>query len=329
MKKRRSKVISSENEPLRVMINGREEIIYGTEEELSKSNEEKKLIFSNWEEKRKAEQELSASQEDKTPETDEFTWVSPDEDLKDDPKVVTPFKKKMHDKGNKKAQGLFVYFMKRFATTIVFAILLGTGLGVFALNLSTTKEAVPATSSFDTDESKPVKAGDSSENSSATKENHNFKTFVVQVGKFSAKEGAESLVSQIINKGYAAISLTRDDGHYVIGGLSGEKQITLQLEQILKETDFDAWGGKELSFPLDSNVNQAFEKAAELSSKAILGAEVSAENIAELKAETDKVQSSGDNQSLINSLHKVENLLKKPTAENGWKSQQLLLNQLK
>ncbi|MDA1477450.1 SPOR domain-containing protein [Bacillus changyiensis] len=329
MKKRRSKVISSENEPLRVMINGREEIIYGTEEELSKSNEEKKLIFSNWEEKRKAEQELSASQEDKTPEADEFTWVSPDEDLKDDPKVVTSFKKKKHDKGSEKAKGLFGYFMKRFATTIVFAILLGTGLGVFALNLSTTKESVPATSSFDRDESKPVKAGDSSENSSATKEKHNFKTFVVQVGKFSTKEGAESLVSQIINKGYAAVSLTKDDGHYVIGGLSGEKQITLQLEQILKETDFDAWGGKELSFSLDSDVSEAFEEAAELSSKAILGAEVSAENLAELKAETDKIQSLGDNQNLINSLHKVEHLLIKPTTENGWKSQQLLLNQLK
>ncbi len=43
------------------MINGREETIYGNEKEFSNRNEEKKFTFSNWEEKRKAEREISAS----------------------------------------------------------------------------------------------------------------------------------------------------------------------------------------------------------------------------------------------------------------------------
>ncbi|MET1138874.1 SPOR domain-containing protein, partial [Bacillus subtilis] len=61
MKKRKSKKNSAkkapEQDPLKVMINGREETIYGNEKEFSNRNEEKKFTFSNWEEKRKTERE--------------------------------------------------------------------------------------------------------------------------------------------------------------------------------------------------------------------------------------------------------------------------------
>ncbi|MDI3411272.1 hypothetical protein QKW52_17550 [Bacillus sonorensis] len=56
--------------------------------------------------------------------------------------------------------------------------------------------------------------------------------------------------------------------------IAGEKQMTSQLGQILIDHDFEAWGGKELSFSLDSGLSPTFKEAAELSAKAILGAEV-------------------------------------------------------
>ncbi|WP_231516510.1 hypothetical protein [Bacillus sp. MBGLi79] len=52
MKKRKSKKNSAkkvpQEDPLKVMINGREETIYGNEKEFSNRNEEKKFTFSNW-----------------------------------------------------------------------------------------------------------------------------------------------------------------------------------------------------------------------------------------------------------------------------------------
>ncbi|MDI3411271.1 SPOR domain-containing protein [Bacillus sonorensis] len=43
-----------------------------------------------------------------------------------------------------------------------------------------------------------------------------LKAFAVQAGKFFSKEGAETLASQIVEKGYAAVPLEKDDGYYVI-----------------------------------------------------------------------------------------------------------------
>ncbi|MEC1354890.1 SPOR domain-containing protein [Bacillus sonorensis] len=343
MKKRKSKRNSPRNigkeDPLKVMINGKEETIYGTEKEAPKKNQEKKLTFSNWEEKRKAEQEVSASKENSKPETDdEFTWAPPDEEedvFQDDPKVVAPYKKKNEGKVYQKAKKSFSYPFKRFAVTIIFAVLLGTGLGVFALNLASNQEEVPASASLGADEGggKTAKAGDTTGSDGGEKAvseaGADLKAFAVQAGKFSSKEGAETLASQIVEKGYAAVPLAKDDGYYVIAGIAGEKQMTSQLGQILIDHDFEAWGGKELSFSLDSGLSPAFKEAAELSAKAILGAEVTEKNIADLKAEIDGIQPEGDSKKVKEGILKAVDLLEKPTATNGWKSQQLLLSQIK
>lgn len=340
LKKRKSKKNSAGNtpkeDPLKVMINGKEETIYGTAKaEAQEKNKEKKLTFSNWEEKRKAEQEISASKEDGKPETDEFTWAEPDGEeavFKDDPKVVTPYQKKHEAKGSQKAKRTFSYPVKRFAMTIIFAVLLGTGLGVFALNLASDKGEVPASGSLgaNAEDGGAVKAGDSDDGKQAAGEaGADFKGFAVQAGKFSSKEGAETMASQIVEKGYAAVPLAKDDGYYVIAGITGEKQMTSQLGQILIDRDFDAWGGKELSFSLDSDLSPAFKEAAELSAKAILGAEVTEKNVADLKAEIDGIKPNGDSEKVKEGILKAVNLLEKPTAANGWKSQQLLLSQMK
>ncbi|MDQ9098339.1 SPOR domain-containing protein [Bacillus licheniformis] len=343
MKKRKSKKNSAkkapEQDPLKVMINGREETIYGNEKEFSNRNEEKKFTFSNWEEKRKAEREISASKEDGTHETGEFTWTPPDEEetvYKDDPKVVAPYQKKNEPKNNHKTKTSLTYPVKRFAATIVFAVLLGTGLGLFALNLATHKEGVPASGSLgaDAENGQTVKAGDSGAEEKKSGEKNSgqagesFNSFAVQAGKFSSKEGADTLASQIADKGYAAVSIAKDDGFYVIAGITGEKQMTSELGKILIENDFEAWGGKELPVAIESGLLEPFKEAAELSAKAILGAEVTSQNIADVKAQLDGAQSKGS-EEVKKSILEAVNLLEKPTAANGWKSQQLLLGQIK
>lgn len=342
MKKRKSKKNSAkapEQDPLKVMINGREETIYGNEKEFSNRNEEKKFTFSNWEEKRKAEREISASKEDGTHETGEFTWTPPDEEetvYKDDPKVVAPYQKKNEPKNNRKTKTSLTYPVKRFAATIVFAVLLGTGLGLFALNLATHKEGVPASGSLgaDAENGQTVKAGDSGAEEKKSGEKNSgqagesFNSFAVQAGKFSSKEGADTLASQIADKGYAAVSIAKDDGFYVIAGITGEKQMTSELGKILIENDFEAWGGKELPVAIESGLLEPFKEAAELSAKAILGAEVTSQNIADVKAQLDGAQSKGS-EEVKKSILEAVNLLEKPTAANGWKSQQLLLGQIK
>ncbi|MFC1287143.1 SPOR domain-containing protein [Bacillus paralicheniformis] len=344
MKKRKSKKNSAkkapQEDPLKVMINGREETIYGNEKEFSNRNEEKKFTFSNWEEKRKAEREISASKEDGKPETDEFTWTPPDEEetvYKDDPKVVAPYQKKNEAKNNRKAKTSLTYPLKRFAATIIFAVLLGTGLGLFALNLATHKEGVPASGSLgaDAENGQTVKAGDSGAEEKKSGEKNSgqagesFKSFAVQAGKFSSKEGAETLASQIADKGYAAVSIAKDDGFYVIAGITGEKQMTSEIGKILIENDFEAWGGKELPVALEPGLLEPFKEAAELSAKAILGAEVTSQNIADVKAELDGAKLKGESDEVKKSILEAVNLLEKPTAANGWKSQQLLLSQIK
>ncbi|MCY9274656.1 SPOR domain-containing protein [Bacillus haynesii] len=346
MKKRKSKKNSAkkapQEDPLKVMINGREETIYGNEKEFSNRNEEKKFTFSNWEEKRKAEREISASKEDGTPETSEFTWTPPDEEetvYKDDPKVVAPYQKKNEakNKNNRKTKTSLTYPVKRFAATIIFAVLLGTGLGLFALNLATHKEGVPASGSLgaDAENGQTVKAGDSDADEKKSGEKNSgqagesFNSFAVQAGKFSSKEGAETLASQIADKGYAAVSIAKNDGFYVIAGITGEKQMTSELGKILIENDFEAWGGKELPVALEPGLLEPFKEAAELSAKAILGAEVTSQNIADVKAKLDDAKSKGESEEVKKSILEAVNLLEKPTAANGWKSQQLLLGQIK
>lgn len=92
MKKRKNKKNSKAAEKaLKVTINGKEETVY--EQETPENETDKNMTFSNWEEKRRAEQEVAASHEH--PDEDEFNWDSEEDKVfKEDPKVVPPYQKK-------------------------------------------------------------------------------------------------------------------------------------------------------------------------------------------------------------------------------------------
>ncbi|MEC1289911.1 SPOR domain-containing protein [Bacillus mojavensis] len=332
MKKRKQKKISkAEEKALKVTINGKEETVY--EQETPKTEQEKNMTFSNWEEKRKAEQEVAASHEH--PDEDEFNWESEEDKVfKDDPKVVPPYQKKkskLYSKGKTGAAKP----VKRVAATIAFAAVLGTGLGLFALNISGNKEASAPASLDDSLGSQTAKAGDTAEEKQSTagekqaaQTEGTYKTYAVQAGKFSNEKGAETLTEQLTEKGYSAVSLSKDDGYtYVIAGLASDKAVAQQVGQLLIDNDFEAWGGKELSLSIESDMTGPFKKTAELSVKAILGEDITKASVEKIKNSLGKTEAAetGEKKAILQALKELED----PSAEAGWKAQQQLLAVIK
>jgi stage II sporulation protein B len=332
LKKRKQKKISkAEEKALKVTINGKEETVY--EQETPKTEQEKNMMFSNWEEKRKAEQEVAASHEH--PDEDEFNWDSEEDKVfKDDPKVVPPYQKKKSKLYSKGKTGT-AKPVKRVVATIAFAAVLGTGLGLFALNISGNKEASAPASLDASLGSQTAKAGDTAAEKQSTagekqaaQTEGTYKTYAVQAGKFSNEKGAETLTEQLTEKGYSAVSLSKDDGYtYVIAGLASDKAVSQQVGQLLIDSDFEAWGGKELSLSIESDMTGPFKKTAELSAKAILGEDITKASVEKIKNSLGKTEAAetGEKKAILQALKELED----PSAEAGWKAQQQLLAVIK
>lgn len=333
LKKRKSKKHSkAKNNALKVTINGQEETMYGQED--VNEGGEKTVTFSNWEETKKAEQETAASHED--PKEEDFNWdhEKNSEVFEDDPKVVPPYQKKKNGPHfPKKKQPSSP--VKKAVTTIAVAAVLGTGLGLVALNMSGSKEASAPASADKGSQGQTVKAGDVSKDKSETagtgdaeSSAGNYKTYAVQAGKFSSEKGAQTLVDQLTEKGYSAVSLAKEDGYtYVIAGLAAEKSLSQQLGQTLIDHDFEAWGGKELSFAVDSGLEDSFKQASELSAKAITGKDLSKTEVAEAAKAADGADAADKKQkeAVLQALKELET----SGAESGWKAQKELLSVVK
>lgn len=334
VKKRQAK-----KQGLKVNINGKEEMLHEDDHQPPKQQEDDQVTFSNWEEKRQSEQETAASEEEPAkPKEEDFQWDdAADHIYHSDPKVVTPYQKKKGSFDQKfgKNRGPF----KRVMTTIVFAVVLGTGLGVFALSLSQDGTQNPSGGDISVSASgnqSSMKAGgdappadtadESKENKDEKSASGSFSTYVVQAGKFSSEKGADELVGSLKEAGYAGKKVSMDDGYYVIAGLATEQGMTSAVGKKLIDQHFEAWGGKELSFQVPEELTSLIEKASVLSSKVIAGDDVDQKDVAQLISELESAKTT--DAPAKSSLLKAVQLLNEPTAENGWKSQQALLDQL-
>ncbi|WP_197414603.1 SPOR domain-containing protein, partial [Bacillus sp. AM 13(2015)] len=153
-----------------------------------------------------------------------------------------------------------------------------------------------------------------------------FSTYVVQAGKFSSEKGADELVGSLKEAGYAGKKISMDDGYYVIAGLATEQGMTSAVGKKLIDQHFEAWGGKELSFQVPDELTSLIEKASLLSSKVIAGDDVDQKDVTQLISELESAKTT--DAPAKSSLLKAVQLLNEPTAENAWKSQQALLDQL-
>lgn len=334
VKKRQAK-----KQGLKVNINGKEEMLHEEDHQPQKQQGDQ-VTFSNWEEKRQSEQETAASEEEPSkPKEEDFQWDdAADHIYHSDPKVVTPYQKKKgsFDQKFSKNRGPF----KRVMTTIVFAVVLGTGLGVFALSLSKDGSANPSggdhisvsasgsgPSAKAGGDAPPADLADTSKDNEGEKSaSGHFSTFVVQAGKFSSEKGADDLVDSLKEAGYAGKKVSMDDGYYVIAGLATEQGMTSAVGKKLIDQHFEAWGGKELSFQVPDELTGLIEKASVLSSKMIAGDDVDQKEVTQLISELENAKTT--DAPAKSSLLKAVQLLNDPSAENGWKSQQALLDQL-
>lgn len=328
------------SETIKIKINGKDRPLSQAEEA------QEKIPFSSWEEKLKAENEVASAKQPVDKE-DEFPWLLPDEDdqdFKDDPKVVTPSKKKklisnqtitpyLYPNKNNRKQQIISFPLKRILTIFLLAVGLGVVFGYVALNfLSNEDMPATATPSEVIDDAVPIE-----ENSDKQKEDTQaaatstatLQLYAVQGGIFSAKDGAETVASDIKGKGFASVVMEIDGSYTVFAGLGKEKTETDSLNGLYKQKEFpDFWGGKQLSLKIatGSSADQWVSSIQDLSSfasSAANGKSITEEDVNKIETTLMGIKTSNETEkSLVDKLLQAAESIKN---NQGWDAQQNLL----
>ncbi len=227
------------NNRISIKINGNEQLI----EETSKNTEKIQSKSSNLQEESlaplKANEEIAAAKEDK----EEFDWVLPTyeevendrtsnivqiEDVRNKPKK-TPYMSLVKQKGKgvnrRNPSGIKALFI-----SIILAVIVGLGLGAMILNLISDVEDIPA-SVNNGQPSLPVnssgKENEEAEPGQATPttslELPPIKAAAVQLGKFTTKESANSVVEGAKGTGFPATAIEADGFYFVFIGIGLDK----------------------------------------------------------------------------------------------------------
>ncbi|WP_226667201.1 hypothetical protein [Metabacillus litoralis] len=331
------------SETIKIKINGEDRPVSQFEEP------SKDIAFSTWEEKVKAEKEM-ASAKQPVNEEDDFPWLLPDEgdaDFTDDPKVVTPAKKKksysnstvapyLYSKKSDRKVPHIAFPFKQIITIVLLAIGVGTGFGYIALNFLSNKD-MPVTATPDEGsevaipgdtEEDPAGGGEPKDQNASAASNATLQVYAVQGGIYTTKEGAETVVAQIKEKNLASTYLELDGKYTVLAGLGKAKSETDALNEMYKQKDFsEFWGGKQLGLEIStsSSADQWVNIITELSplaSAAATGAGVSSENITKLESQIMAISHNDAEKPVIEKLLQAIASLKE---QNGWQAQQNLL----
>lgn len=210
-----------------IKINGKESKVKKEEKETTDFVEtEKPLIFVE-------NEEVAAAQEE---EEDDFSWVLPDEGLKNHSQKekeipVIPIEDLRQTKGPsklqylpKKKKGVQLFSVKQFAVSIVLAIILGSGFGVMILKIVEDVNAGPVENEAPTkvpDETPPT-AGEQKDTPASSQVAIDLETLsagVVQGGSFSTIENANTRVDEIKGKGFAATAVELNGSFFVVAGI--------------------------------------------------------------------------------------------------------------
>ncbi|WP_299091737.1 SPOR domain-containing protein [uncultured Metabacillus sp.] len=330
--------------------------INGKERQLSQEDTAEELAVSSWDEKLKAEKEV-ASAKQPIEEEDDFPWLLPEEDdsiFKDDPKVVTPSKKKIrfsnqtvtpyqysNNKIRKKINGTFPF--KKMMTIIVLAIVLGFMFGLIGLNFLSNEDMPTMGSSVNVTSEDSTATGESpnQENNNDDKDTAGNESaastatlnlYAVQGGIFSAKTGAETVASKIKEKGFAATVIETNGSYTVFAGFGKERTETGSLSEMYQKQNFadiEFWGGKELSLTIStgSAAQQwatAIQELSSLAAAAANGNTPSQEAVTEIETTIKSIKANGEEEKTL-----IENLLKAAESiknNSGWDAQQYVLD---
>lgn len=214
-----------------IKINGKEPKVKAEEKDTTKFVETEEPLT------RVENEEVAAAQEE---EEDDFSWVLPDENLKNQPSKereipVIPIEDLRHSKGPskipylpKKNRGIQLFSVKQFTISLVLAVVLGIGFGFMILKVvedvnAGSAEAENPSQVTDNNSTPADNPKDKPASSQVAIELEALSTGIVQGGKFSTAESANSVVNDITNKGFAATSIEMDGAFYVIAGIAAEQ----------------------------------------------------------------------------------------------------------
>jgi stage II sporulation protein B len=299
--------------------------------------------ISSWEEKLQAEKEMASAKK----EEEDFPWLLPDEDdtiFEDDPKVVTPKKKKIlsnstvtpfvYSKKTKSKSNVVAFPLKQMFTVILMAICLGVGFGYIALNFLSNKDmpdaSVPTVVTNDTpDPDTPSTEGGNKEEPAASTSTATLQLYAVQGGIFSTKEGADTVSSNIKNKGLASTVIEADGSFTVLAGIGKEKAETEALNNLYKQNSFnDFWGGKQLSLSIATTKTpdqwvSSIVTLSSLASQATNGQSVNQDEVSAVESQLKEIETTNETEkSLLNKLSEAAANVK---GNKGWEAQQAIL----
>ncbi|MFT4412796.1 hypothetical protein ACLM5H_02945 [Fredinandcohnia humi] len=202
-------------------------------------------------------EEIAVAREE---EEDDFNWVLPDESFQRDssPEIqipVIPIEDLRKSKGSskipklpKRSKGIQVFTMKQFLVSILLAIVLGTGFGMMILKVVgdvSTQPAGTETPPVSTEDPPSSGIDDKEEpkgSTGASIEIAPLTTGIIQGGKFSTVESANTIVSQIKSGGYAATSVEQEGAFFVFMGIGVDSGQISALEAEYESTSFEYFG---------------------------------------------------------------------------------------
>lgn len=225
-------------------------------------------------------EEVAAAREE---EEDDFTWVLPDESVKKDSTPdfeipVIPIEDLRKPKGSSKiphfpkkskGSGIQVFTFKQFLVSILLAVVVGTGFGIMILKVVSDVNAGPegVQTPPTTSEETPAPGSNGKEEPAATDvvsvQLEPLSTGVIQGGKFSTLDSADTVVSQVKSSGYAASTVEQDGSFFVFMGIGADQQSIAGIKAEYENTEFEYF---EKAFV---NEGGSFTNAAKPDSEAI------------------------------------------------------------
>ncbi|KGM45554.1 hypothetical protein P9D43_07055 [Neobacillus niacini] len=342
---------------IKIKLNGENQTF--TEEPIKKEQESSKDSFTkviNIDEDFNDQDVFLETAAAKDPIDESFDWIIPESTENDiqEYKVVSSQKQK---NGEKKKTATFTTFsmkrngsvLKSILVTAVFAILIGTSLGVLMLKLVISENSKPAVTEpvvvdKGTDKGSDVTAGKGSSIAIGAQT-----VFIVQGGAFSTKDAASGAANEAKGKGTPAQTLTMNDKEFLFLGVTDSIENAKKMEGHYEANGFDDVLPKQIPIAEKtvSDINETeksfleaapaiFQQLSKVTSNAIVSGNISSEASEEVtafgekltgeKLKNEKVKNL--NKELSSALKSVEAFQEKKKKDSLVEAQQHLLNYL-
>ncbi|MDR7077923.1 stage II sporulation protein B [Neobacillus niacini] len=290
-----------------------------------------------------------------------FDWIIPessDQDIQEY-KIVSSQNQKQKKSGSKKPVAFTTFSTKRnggvfksILITAIFAILIGTSLGLLMLKLVNTDSSKPAVTEPVVVDKGSDKGSENNTGGKSTSIVLGAQTaFIVQGGAFTTKDAASDAASQAKGKGLPAQTLTMDNKEYLFLGVADSIEIAKGLGTQYKTNGFEDVFSKQIPIAEKtvSDINDSeksfleaapaiFQQLSKVTSNAMVTGSISSDFSKEVTSTSKQLKQGAKelknekvktlNEELSSALTKVEAFQEKKNKDSLVEAQQHLLNYL-